>query len=250
MDILGYTLHFSDANIQKISPNSALVFVDETGDEQTSDPQYPIFGLGGCAVLAKDYYELIEKPWTEIKCSNFCGQEGALHAADLRNLTKIQIDAFNKFFTTKLFGRFAVLATHKTLVDPKLNLVQSMFFSFYNRILEILKWTQFSNIVIIYEDSKRLIPKLELCSANTQMEEHDIDIEIISGKMDKKIGFSGLEVADFIIHSAGTTLRDQLYHRITKLEERPDFKNIFSSIDEKYTSYMKIDKVIFNEKTI
>jgi hypothetical protein len=36
-------------------PRSLLVFIDETGNEDYSDPKNPTFGRGGCAVLGVDY---------------------------------------------------------------------------------------------------------------------------------------------------------------------------------------------------
>ncbi|GAG26739.1 unnamed protein product, partial [marine sediment metagenome] len=45
----------------QIEGNSLLVFIDETGNEYLKDKKYPIFGLGGCAVICKDYNNLIRK---------------------------------------------------------------------------------------------------------------------------------------------------------------------------------------------
>jgi hypothetical protein len=38
-----------------LTPNTLLVFIDETGNEDYSDPNNPTFGRGGCAVLGEQY---------------------------------------------------------------------------------------------------------------------------------------------------------------------------------------------------
>jgi len=50
----------------------------------------------------------------------------------------------------------------------------------------------------------------------------------------------GLEVADFIIHTAGAQLRNRVNN---KKNIRKDFKVIFENMTEKYSSYIFIDKI-------
>ena len=50
-----------------LTPRTLLVFVDETGNEDYSDPKNPTFGRGGCAVLGKEYRNKIKKPWRKLK---------------------------------------------------------------------------------------------------------------------------------------------------------------------------------------
>jgi len=42
---------------------SLLIFIDETGDEDFSDPKNPTFGRGGCGALMPEYKRRIAKPW-------------------------------------------------------------------------------------------------------------------------------------------------------------------------------------------
>ena len=51
----------------QIEGNSLLVFIDETGNEYLKDKEYPIFGLGGCAVICKEYNNSIRAPWYNMK---------------------------------------------------------------------------------------------------------------------------------------------------------------------------------------
>ena len=34
----------------QVGPNCLLFFIDETGHETFADKNYPVFGLGGCAI--------------------------------------------------------------------------------------------------------------------------------------------------------------------------------------------------------
>ena len=52
-----------------------------------------------------------------------------------------------------------------------------------------------------------------------------------------------LEIADFIIHSAGTTCRDVISGKLNKGTERKDFACIFSGVDERMCSFMLINRI-------
>jgi len=46
---------------------SLLIFIDETGNEDLSDPKNPTFGRGGCGSLVTEYKLRIAKPWRRLK---------------------------------------------------------------------------------------------------------------------------------------------------------------------------------------
>lgn len=50
----------------KLPVRSLLIFVDETGNEDLSDPKNPTFGRGGCGCLYPAYRDLIKKPWCKL----------------------------------------------------------------------------------------------------------------------------------------------------------------------------------------
>ena len=58
----------------------------------------------------------------------------------------------------------------------------------------------------------------------------------------------GLEVADFIIHSAGTTIRDVQKGKLSKPLERKDFECIFKNVDERLSSFMFIKEIARKHK--
>jgi len=234
-----FTFNFDNGTLLNISPNSVLVFLDETGDEQLNDPAYPIFGFGGCCILARDYFDNIDKPWSNMKIENFDLIHKALHASE-NHYTYKQMTALNSFFSSNTFGRFAAISSKSTRIDAALQLEQIVYYSLYKRIVDIIKWYELDNIVIIYEDSVRLKPKLEKYTTGINFLEkiNDINVKINIHycTMNKKHTFSGLEVADFIIHSAGTALRDRINGKIRNLTDREDFDNIFKNTDSKYSS--------------
>lgn len=244
-----FTLNFDDGSFLNASPNSALIFLDETGDEQLKDPNYPIFGFGGCCILAKHYFDIIHIPWTNMKYEKFKIIETPLHSSG-NIFNKEQIMALNNFFISNVFGRFAVLTSTSTKIDPMRALEQIVYLDFHNRIIDIIKWHEFENIIIIYEESKRLKPKLEKYSVDISENVNGFNnkIDIHPCVMNKRKSFPGLEVADFIIHSAGTSLRDLIRGKINKLIDREDFKNIFANIDKKYSSFINIDSATFTSK--
>lgn len=56
-------------------PDDLLIFLDETGSEKRIDPNYPIFGYGGCAIMGRDYSSVIDIPWKEFKENHYGGAD-------------------------------------------------------------------------------------------------------------------------------------------------------------------------------
>jgi hypothetical protein len=97
-----------------VHPHCLMFFVDETGHETFADPQYPVFGLGGCALLAAAITPVLRTPWRQMKALHFGGADVPLHASDLRS-TPQQLQALDTFFRNQRFGRFAVTLTPSAL---------------------------------------------------------------------------------------------------------------------------------------
>jgi len=95
--------------------DTLLVFIDETGNEDYSDPKNPTFGRGGCAVLSADYKRLMKKPWRKLKRDRLGGVMKPFHATEFEQSrpTKIQISAINQFLKQP-FWRFAVMSDART----------------------------------------------------------------------------------------------------------------------------------------
>lgn len=45
-----------------VSDSALIVGVDDTGNDLFLDKRYPVFGLGGCAVLARCYFRYLDDP--------------------------------------------------------------------------------------------------------------------------------------------------------------------------------------------
>lgn len=104
--------------ILKLHPRCLTFYVDESGHEDFSDSHYPVYVLGGCAILASDLRRIVREPWRDMKARHFGGADRPLHASDLRNPTSEQLEGLSTYFRTQGFGRFAVVMTNKTTLPP------------------------------------------------------------------------------------------------------------------------------------
>jgi hypothetical protein len=89
----------------QVGPNCLLFFIDETGHDTFADKNYPVFGLGGCAINSSSAAAAIAEPWRAMKAAHFGGEDVPLHANELRNPTTEQLDALSKFFREQQFAR-------------------------------------------------------------------------------------------------------------------------------------------------
>ena len=75
-----------------LGTNAFLVFIDETGEEEFRDVNYPVFGLGGCAVQVGHYRRLLETPWNFMKERFFEGADEPFHACELCAPSRQQVE--------------------------------------------------------------------------------------------------------------------------------------------------------------
>ena len=103
----------------KLPPNSLLIFVDETGNEDLSDPNNPTFGRGGCGALFTEYKHRISKPWKRLKRERLGGATKRFHAADFEQTrpSMRQIHGINNFMA-RPFWRFATMCDARTDLPP------------------------------------------------------------------------------------------------------------------------------------
>ena len=148
-----------DAPPISANPTTALIFLDETGDESINDPNYPVFGFGGCCVLANDYQSTICLPWKSIKKDVFhLDETKPFHSCDIR-ITREHEPALQTLFYN-VFGRFAAIAPKGHMNESNVSIERILFQYIHHQIADILKWTKFSDIIFIYEHSERLIKSL------------------------------------------------------------------------------------------
>lgn len=239
-----YTLIDENKTLLNITDNTVLIFLDETGHEELRDPNYPIFGYGGCMLPAKLYSSNIVNPWDMIKKNYFNMQNKPLHAADLNRPTPKQLEAMNRFFSTFEFGRFAAVITDKSINNSNADFYHIMAGAIYKRIEKILSVTSFTDIVMIFESSQRTDTLMShFFSQFKFMKDNAQGVPIQHYIMDKKQCEAGLEVADFIVQCAGTTCRSRLQGRISTYKERKDFMATFGNIDRRLSEFIEINRI-------
>lgn len=216
-----------------------LIFIDETGTESLNDPNCPIFGLGGCATLVSEYERLMAQPWKYMK-QRFFDMEGKnLHATDLRKPTKEQINALNHFFTKFEFSRFAVTLGDSTSFLDEVNTFHITAQSLWHRITEISQWYPFTSVSIIFEDSQRGTPLMQKYFIGKELKRNEKKIPINFGVMSKENQEAGLEIADFVIHTAGRQAR-LMNSKVIKQNYQLDFEKVFKEVNQKATSFLHI----------
>jgi hypothetical protein len=233
-----------------IAETSLLIFIDETGHEELSDPDFPVFGFGGCVCLARDYIDIVHVPWGKVE-SQFSNDKLPLHASDLRpsDVTKKQISAISSFFTSQTFSRFACVITGSAIHNIDQPIFHTMALATYARIRDVAKEFQFDNIVMIFEDSTRTNLLMADYFSRYEFNENDAKIPIQRFRSPKGALLKGLTVADFVAHTAGASVNARLNGKITKSNERRDFQNIFMACGPKLASFIEITGVNENDET-
>ena len=121
-----------------VKPDCCLLFIDETGEESLKDPQFPVFGLGGCAVLGRDYELLIKKPWSELKTKHQGSAAVPLHAAGLSGkASREHLEDIGQFFRTHSFARFGTVIKITTVLPKPLWAYQVVFGVLIERIRKV-----------------------------------------------------------------------------------------------------------------
>lgn len=224
----------------KVGPRCLMFFIDETGHEDLSDPNYPVFGMGGCAVMSRVVDQWVRHPWREMKAAHFGGPDVPLHASELRNPTPAQLEALGTFFQTNRFGRFAVTMSSATVFPAGLTPIAAM-----PHILR-KRWQEFlarcperpDEIALLHEASERGDPLLDRFFGKSVAAWEGEPIPIHHGIVPKTARVEALEVADFIVHAAGGQARAELAGR---RDRRRDFQAVFNS--GALASVINVDRV-------
>jgi hypothetical protein len=227
----------------QVSDNTLLIFIDETGQEDLQDKNFPVFGFAGCMCVAKDYRTRLDAPWQAV-IQAFPGAT-TLHAADLRpsSVTQDQLNAINSFFENNAFGRFGAALSDQTAYETPEPIYAAMAAATYNRIVDLAKWVSFDNVVMVFEASERTDKLMANYFSVYNFDENGAKIPVQRFRATKSAGISGLMVADFIAHTAGASVHARLQGKITKNTERRDFKVIFDSFGSRLSTFIDISSV-------
>jgi hypothetical protein len=216
-----------------------LVFADETGDPAYRDPANPVFGLGGCTVIARDVDRLIRNPWSSVRTALGRGATARLHAKQAeRRMTEAKQKVLRAFFIEQPFGRVAYISSLQTKYSGKLDdaVVRSTSLAFLQRVVAVAKWQPFSSITVIFEDNPHLISRFERALAGAQLEEDGRVIPLEWYVMPKSAGEPSLEVADFMMHTVAGYIRSG---RDPQGKFAARFSAVFGTKNEKLCSFME-----------
>jgi hypothetical protein len=231
-------------------PDSLLVFIDETGIEDFSDPKNPTFGRGGCAVLYPDYQRLLKKPWRKLKREHLGGANKPFHATEIEQSRPklVQITAINRFLEMK-FWRFAVMCDSRTKLPEGIDGHRAVSYITEKFIQRLVATFDVSAVALIFEASERGNDLVERDFPLAQMNlvnRTGRTVAVEGCFMHKQHMEPGLEVADLVAHTAGRQRRHQIEGKqgVTK-----DFEQMYwhSPIPP---AFMAIDSVVLDELSL
>lgn len=239
----GLVIQIENGELIELEPSCFCVFIDETGEESLHDPEYPIYGMGGCGILVSHYTEWLDSPWKKMKELYFGNSGIALHATDIRPIAsgfEKKIEGLNAFFGGGPYSRFAAVYEINTEIGDGLPELHALAIEVLRaQIYKIVAPWEPSRIAVIFESCERTNKAvaqqfMAVASATaTYSDGQSYKIPINAFFARKDVGLGGLEVADFVIHTAGTTYRDVLSKRI-KPKDRKDFNITFGECHDKH----------------
>lgn len=179
------------------------MFVDDTGHERLVE-DHPVFGLGGCGVLAADLDRVIRRPWHEVRRRVNSSADTPLHAATFgRTATKDQIEVVAEFFRDQPFGRIGATVTVRSRLVGDLDPIDPIAGVLKNRIVDIARWTPFTELHIVFESSERADREMERAFGDFRLEggwqAHPGQVLFHA----QAAADPALEVADFVMHAVG-----------------------------------------------
>ena len=230
-----------DSGILNVSDSALIVGIDDTGHESFADEAHPLFGLGGCAVRAADYFRYLDDPWHELKKRYFGGPDIKLHASKLRNPSQVQVEALGVFFKNLPFFRFATVSARTARNETIETIVHLVSVMVMQQVAAFAQRTQPSAIVFIIETSERVDRALRMHFGAYRFGNGEIEIQPSVLLASKDARASCVEVADFVVHPAGAQVRNRLrgfknLHNII----RKDFDAVFHTVDRKLVDYREL----------
>jgi hypothetical protein len=186
-----------------------MFICDDTGHEDFADPDFPVFGIGGCAIMAGAVEHVIKRPWQALKAKHFGGADVPLHASELRDLTPAQLEALGTFFRNQEFGRFAVTITPTCKLPAGISPYHLVSRSMRNRWEELTPrfHPKPAEVAFIFEASERGDALVQRYFSDVVVTIDGARVPIHLGIMPKWAGDEGLEVADFVVQAAGRQTR-------------------------------------------
>jgi Protein of unknown function (DUF3800) len=233
------------ADGEHVPSHCLLVFLDETGNEQYSDPRHPVFGIGGCSIISDDYARCIEKPWNTLKRDVLGLAGAAFHAVDFEQSrpTPRQISAISTILTRD-FYRLAVTTDINTKRPDGFDGHETVSTVIFDYIRRLIGRHSVRKCMVFFEQSDRGDRLLE-----RNLPLHAMDARNLFGEPSEVVGYTlpkrsleaGLELADLIIHTSGKQQRKhaQGYADGTR-NFTPDFRALFHAAHPSWTLYHSV----------
>lgn len=221
-----------------LTSDTLVFFIDETGDESLSDPNRPVFGFGGCGIMATYVDKHIREPWRLVRKAVTGSEDTPLHASDITHTaTQNQINTIGAFFKSERFARIGVSCSELTVIPDQTQHVEIVLNALKNRILQILGNSAGKRVVVIFESTTRLKSAIERWFGDLAIEENGSPIRVDVYFMPKNCSEPALEVADFLANVIGGHARQQWLRRNTFTL---DFQACFHGQDPRLTSFIHI----------
>jgi hypothetical protein len=220
-----------------------LFFVDETGGETLEDPNYPVFGLGGCVVRTQDYRALVAGPWRQMKFLHFGGLDVPLHAAGLApsKTSREQMEGIAEFFKTGRFYRVAAVVKKSTRVGTGIDsMYQAAGMMLLRHLAAILNRAACTGVTTVLESSERGDRLAQAFFPAVRAHTATAELPLRWGTMTKAMGEPGLEVADFIMQAAGNGVHRRKQGQRVK---RKDFACIFQDVDAALVQFGELESL-------
>src|SRR4051794_30863553 len=201
-------------DVLRLPPRSLMIFIDETGNDDFSDPRNPTFGRSGCGALAGRYKLRIVKPWRRLKRERLGGAKKLFHATDFEQgrPTMHQIAGINNFMSLS-FWRFATMCDFRTEIPSGIDAHKAISLVTVGYFARLVLRRDVDAVALIFEQSDRgdkLVKRdYKLASMDLKnMWGHRVEVEGFF--MPKSSMEPGLEVADLIAHTAGRQRRHEI----------------------------------------
>lgn len=227
----------------RLRPTTLLISLDETGGPDLLDPNYPVFGIGGCAILVGQYFNTIGGPWLSMKEQHFGGAYKPLHAVDLKAPSSQQLEALGRFFRERAFFRMAAVLTKQTTIPGGVTRLEVLTAALINRIGAILQRVPCSDVVLLFESAYthgelvwRTFEEMRL-SRSIDGAAAGVPIEMVH--CGKEMRLPSLEVADFVVQAAGGAVRGSMRGR--PLLARKDFESVFRTTPPEWAEFIRLD---------
>lgn len=197
-----------------VTPRTLLVFIDETGNEDYSDPKNPTFGRGGCAVLGLEYRSKLAKRWRKLKREKLGGASKPFHATAFEQSrpAMAQIGAINTFLR-RPFWRFAVMSDVRTVLPDGIDGHKAVSLITARFISRLTANYDIDTVALVFESSERgdTLVRRDFELARMQfVNAKDAPVEVDGYFMPKASMEPGLEIADLVAHTAGRQRRHQM----------------------------------------